>query len=92
MAKHPADCICINCISASNAAAQRDAARYRWLRDSSGNDIMRKLMREPRSDGWDALIDRDMHRSNRQVPPEHEFDQNGKCKWCPSTVGGDHGN
>ena len=76
--------------------AQRDvedARRYRWLRDSSGNDIMRKLMREPRSEGWDALVDSDMHRSNRQIPSDHVFDEHGKCKWCPavrpSTVSGE---
>lgn len=36
-----------------------DAERYRWLRDSSGNDIMVALMAEARSDKWDELIDDD---------------------------------
>lgn len=72
--------------------AQRDsedAARYRYLRDSAGNSIMKKLMKECRPDGWDAIVDRDRHGTRRGVPSEHEFDEHGKCKWCPETVTGD---
>lgn len=64
-----------------------DAARYRWLRDSAGNGIMRKLMKECTPSGWDVLVDRDRS-TRRGVPTEHEFDEHGKCKWCPETVGG----
>ena len=39
------------------ADAEKDAARYRWLRDKAGNEIMRKLMNECRSEHWDKLID-----------------------------------
>lgn len=63
-----------------------DAARYRWLRDSAGNGVMRKLMKECRPEGWDALVDRDRHGTRRGVPSGHEFDEHGKCKWCPETV------
>lgn len=34
-----------------------DAARYRWLRDSAGNDIMEKLMAECSPPRWDELVD-----------------------------------
>lgn len=34
-----------------------DAERYRYLRDSAGNTIMRKLMKECRPDEWDKLVD-----------------------------------
>jgi hypothetical protein len=46
----------------------RDAARYRWLRDKAGNDIMRTLMMESRPDEWDKLVDRD--RGGPTVPRE----------------------
>lgn len=36
-----------------------DAHRYRWLRDRAGNAILKQLMREPRSDEWDRLVDFD---------------------------------
>lgn len=39
------------------AALQKDAARYRWLRDSTGNAVMRKLMRICTPDGWDSAVD-----------------------------------
>lgn len=61
-----------------------DAKRYRHLRDSAGNGVIKKLMKKYRADDWDAIVDKDMHRSNRHVPRDHEFDQHGKCKWCPA--------
>lgn len=36
-----------------------DAARYRWLRDHTGNTIMRKLMKECQPSRWDELVDKD---------------------------------
>lgn len=36
-----------------------DAARYRYLRDSAGNGIMRKLMRVCSPTGWDRLVDQE---------------------------------
>ena len=38
-------------------ALAKDAARYRWLRDSAGNDIMEKLMAECSPPRWDELVD-----------------------------------
>jgi len=29
-------------------------------------------------------LDNTAARTTRGVPPEHEFDENGKCKWCPA--------
>lgn len=40
---------------------ERDAERYRYLRDRAGNEIMRRLMDECRPDEWDKLIDSDRH-------------------------------
>jgi len=40
--------------------AKRDVARYRWLRDKAGNDIMRDLMKECRPEQWDKLVDEAM--------------------------------
>jgi len=34
-----------------------DAARYRWLRDRAGNDVMKELMDEARGAKWDAIVD-----------------------------------
>ena len=33
-------------LAAERDALRKDAERYRWLRDSAGNDIMEKLMAE----------------------------------------------
>jgi hypothetical protein len=41
-------------------AIERDAERYRWLRDRAGNVIMLQLMAECRPDEWDRLVDRAM--------------------------------
>ena len=38
-------------------ALRKDAERYRWLRDSAGNDIMEKLMAECSPPRWDELVD-----------------------------------
>ena len=38
-------------------ALRKDAERYRWLRDSAGNDIMEKLMTECSPPRWDELVD-----------------------------------
>lgn len=38
-------------------AIERDAERYRFLRDRAGNEIMHHLMAECRSDEWDRLVD-----------------------------------
>lgn len=89
--EHKGGCICADCEN-----VRKDAARYRWLRDSAGNGVMKKLMKECRPDGWDALVDRDRHGTRRGVPSEHEFDEHGKCKWCPAesssaNPGAEHG-
>jgi hypothetical protein len=42
------------------AAAKRDTARYRWLRDTAGNDIMRRLMNSAVPSKWDDMIDEAM--------------------------------
>jgi hypothetical protein len=55
---HRADCICERCVKVRERYA--DGARYRWLRDSAGNDIMRKLMKECRPEQWDKLVDEAM--------------------------------
>jgi hypothetical protein len=44
-------------LTAENAALRKDAERYRWLRDSAGNDIMEKLMAECSPPRWDELVD-----------------------------------
>lgn len=49
--------------------AQRDAedaARYRWLRDHTGNTIMRKLMKECQPNRWDELVDKDRKANAQQ--------------------------
>lgn len=42
---------------AERDAAQKDAERYRWLRDIAGNRILNELARDCTMDGWDAKID-----------------------------------
>ncbi len=42
-----------------------DAARYRFLRDSAGNAIMKRLMAEVRSNEWDKLVDAEVARFAR---------------------------
>ena len=44
-------------LAAERDALRRDAERYRWLRDSAGNDIMEKLMAECSPPRWDELVD-----------------------------------
>ena len=56
---HRADCICERCVRVRSQLS--DAARYRWLRDSAGNEIMRKLMKECRPEQWDKLVDEAMN-------------------------------
>jgi hypothetical protein len=46
-------------VDARIAELEKDAERYRYLRDLAGNDILRLLMREARPDKWDALVDED---------------------------------
>jgi hypothetical protein len=48
-------------------AFERDAERYRFLRDQAGNSIMRRLMKECRPDEWDVLVD---HERRSQGKPE----------------------
>ena len=40
-------------------ALEADAIRYRWLRDSAGNDIMRRLIQESSTPKWDRMVDED---------------------------------
>ena len=40
-------------------ALETDAIRYRWLRDHTGNTVMRKLMKECQPTRWDELVDKD---------------------------------
>jgi hypothetical protein len=40
-------------------AVERDAERYRWLRDRAGNKIMRRLMKESIAPEWDRIVDED---------------------------------
>lgn len=44
-------------LAAERDALRKDAERYRWLRDSAGNDIMEKLMAECSPPRWDELVD-----------------------------------
>ena len=44
-------------LAAERDALRKDAERYRWLRDSAGNDIMEKLMTECSPPRWDELVD-----------------------------------
>lgn len=44
-------------LRAERDALRKDAERYRWLRDSAGNDIMEKLMAECSPPRWDELVD-----------------------------------
>jgi hypothetical protein len=44
-------------LAAERDALSKDAERYRWLRDSAGNDIMEKLMAECSPPRWDELVD-----------------------------------
>lgn len=46
-----------NDLAAERDALRKDAERYRWLRDSAGNDIMEKLMAECSPPRWDELVD-----------------------------------
>lgn len=32
---------------------------------------------------------REMKPSGNAVPPDHEYDEHGKCKWCPDVNGTD---
>lgn len=47
----------IDALAAERDALRKDAERYRWLRDSAGNDIMEKLMAECSPPRWDELVD-----------------------------------
>lgn len=47
-----------------------DAARYRHLRDRTGNKVMRKLMAESRPSEWDRLVDADRRRAAREARRE----------------------
>jgi hypothetical protein len=44
-------------LASERDALRKDAERYRWLRDSAGNDIMEKLMAECSPPRWDELVD-----------------------------------
>lgn len=50
-------------------ADERDAERYRYLRDIAGNKVMKQLMAECRPDEWDKLVDADRH---DQPQPEQQ--------------------
>lgn len=63
------------------AIEEKDAKRYRWLRDRTGNKIMRKLMTESSPSRWDALVDADIAAS--AAPPSPRAAEGG------STDGGD---
>jgi hypothetical protein len=49
-----------------------DAARYRFLRDHTGNKIMRKLMKECQPSRWDELIDKECKANVPQHRASHE--------------------
>lgn len=71
---HPDPCtlgpLCPYCeigrLRATLAEAQRDAARYRWLRDNSGADVITALLRYE-GEEYDGLID--AARDVVQIPP-----------------------
>ena len=44
---------------------ERDAARYRHLRDDAGNGIMRTLMKYASADAWDRTVDAAMGEGER---------------------------
>lgn len=46
-----------------------DAARYRWLRDRAGNEILRNLMRQSRPGVWDELVDEDRRAEPSEPAP-----------------------
>jgi hypothetical protein len=87
-------------LAARLAEAERDAARYRWLRDKAGNKVMRDLMDECRPDGWDRIVDKFSTTDSAEAPLTTQERQNldDACAsmerepWsvgAPSTVTGD---
>lgn len=57
----PADAFPPACDGCVREAFERDAERYRYLRDIAGNRVMKRLMAECRPDEWDKLVDADRH-------------------------------